>query len=96
MEAKADTPIELASMDKLTDDELDILLTQMRERRLRPVREYEEMLALRGEALKEQLETQYDKQLEMFKKELDRVDKALDKIEARAINLKALKMQMGQ
>ena len=93
---KADTPIELASIDKLTDDEIDVLLLQIRERRLRPVREYEEMLALKEEAKKELLEKQFDRHIGMFQKELERVDRAIEKIESRAIQLKALRMQMGQ
>ena len=92
---KADTPIELASLQQMSSEEIDTLLSQIRERRLRPVREYEEMLALKDSARKEQLLKQWIRHTEMFAKELSQLDAKILKIEDRAIKMRALKMEMG-
>lgn len=96
IKAAADTPIKLASIEQMTSDEIDAMLIAIRERRLKPVRDYEEMLNMKAAAKKEMLQKQYDRHMSMFKKELERVDKALDKIDQRAIQLRALRMQIEE
>jgi len=92
---KEDTPIELASLSQLSIDDIDAMLLKIRERRLRPVREYNEMLALKNESRVENLEAQYDRHISMFAKELAQFDKVVAKLDSRAVNLRALKMEMG-
>ena len=70
-------PIELPDLTMMTHQERDDLLIQIRERRLKPVRIYEELSLMKAEARKEMLETQWKKALEMFEKELIRADKAM-------------------
>lgn len=89
-----DSPIELASIDKLSIDEIDKLLEGIRERRLRPIRDFEEAQGLKDLATREGMIKQYNNHIKMFKKEQERVDKALEKLEDRATKLRILKMEL--
>ena len=91
---KGDTPIKLTDISKMSDEQLDAMIHNIRERRLKPVRDFEELSTLKAEALKQNLGKQLTRQLEMFEKELARADKALEKIEVRAIKLRALKLEI--
>lgn len=91
---KADTPIDLADLTKMTDDEREALVTNIRERRLRPVRAYEELTLMQTEARREMLEAQWAKGLEMFQKDLLRADKAMENLEKRGTKLRAIKMEI--
>tara|TARA_Y100001938_G_scaffold135396_1_gene196991 strand:+ start:3292 stop:3579 length:288 start_codon:yes stop_codon:yes gene_type:complete len=91
---KADTPIALASLKEMSPEEREVLLVGIRERRLKPVKVYEELSLMQAEARKEGLEKQWEKQLEMFAKELERADKAYDKLQARHTKLRALELEM--
>ena len=61
---------------------------------MKPVRVYEELSLMQTEARKEQLETQWAKALEMFKKDLERADKAMTNVQQRATKLRALEMEI--
>ena len=91
---KGDTPIKLTNISEMSDKELDAMIYNIRERRLKPVLDFEELSTLKAEALKQNLGKQLTRQLEMFEKELARADKALEKIEVRAIKLRALKLEI--
>ena len=91
---KSDTPIKLPNISEMSDKELDAMIYNIRERRLKPVRDFEELSTLKAEALKQNLGKQLTRQLDMFEKELARADKALEKIEVRAIKLRALKLEI--
>ncbi len=91
---KGDTAIALNDISKMTDEEIDAIIFNIRERRMRPVRVYEEMTLMQAAARRDQLETQLARQLEMFNKELGRVDRAIDKIEQRSTKLRAIKLEL--
>ena len=91
---KADTPIALADLTKMTPEEREALVVAIRDRRQRPVRAYEEVSLMRSEARKEQLEKTWSKQLEMFEKDLKRADKAMDTLVARGTKLRALELEI--
>jgi hypothetical protein len=91
---KADTPIALANIKEMSDDELDLLLVRIRERRLKPVKDYEDAQALKTMSRREDLEKQSIKHFEMFEKELARVDAALDKLDARARKLRGVRLEL--
>ena len=93
---KADTPIALASLKAMTVEERELLLDGIRERRLKPVKIYEELSLMQSEARKEKLEEQWEKSLEMFQRDLIRVDKSIETLEARARKLRALEMEIEQ
>jgi hypothetical protein len=91
-----DTPIALADLTKMTPEEREVLVTKIRERRLRPVKAYEELSLMKAEARKEMLETQWQKALEMFNKELVRADKAMTILEKRGTKLRAIEMEIEE
>ena len=91
---KADTPIALASLTQMTEDERELLVNQIRERRLAPVRAYEELTAAQALVRKDRLEIQWTKQLEMFAKDLARADKAMETLEKRGTKLRAIKLEL--
>lgn len=91
---KADTPIALADLTKMTPEEREALVVAIRERRDNPVKVYEELSLMQAEARKEMLEKRWSKQLEMFEKELKRADAAMDKLAARATQLRAIELEI--
>ena len=93
---KADTPIALANLTQMSEDERELLVNKIRERRLAPVRAYEELSLMQAEARKEQLEKTWAKQLEMFEKDLARADKAMQTLEKRGTKLRAINLEIEQ
>jgi|TARA_R110002167_G_scaffold307972_4_gene512604 hypothetical protein len=93
---KADTPISLADLTKMSPEEREALLSLIRDRRMRPVRIYEELSLMQAEARKEHLEKQWAKALEMFAKELERADRAMDKVQQRGTKLRAIELEIEQ
>ena len=93
---KADTPIVLADLTKMTPDERSDHLDGIRTRRLAPVKAYEELSLMQAQARKEGLEEQWSKQLKMFETELKRADKALEKLEARHRKLRSMELEIEQ
>jgi len=93
---KSDTPIALADLTKMSEDERELLVNRIRERRLAPVRAYEELSLMQTEARKEQLEKQWAKQLEMFQKDLARADKTMETLEKRGTKLRAINLEIEQ
>jgi hypothetical protein len=91
---KADTPIKLANIREMTDDEVDLLLNRIRERRLKPVKDYEDAQALKTMSRRENLDKQSIKHFEMFEKELAQVDTVLDKLDARARKLRGVRLEL--
>ena len=93
---KADTPIALASLTKMSIDEREQHISMLRERRLKPVKIYEELSLMQSEARKEKLEEQWEKALDMFEKDLLRADKAMLTLEARSRKLRAFELEIEQ
>lgn len=91
---KADTPIALADLTKMSYDEREMLIISIRTRRLEPVKAYEQLTLMKAEARKEQLEDQWAKTLEMFAKELERADKAMEKLEIRQNKLRSMELEI--
>ena len=89
-----DTPIAPLTLDQLKDEQIDAHLAGIRERRLKTFKVYEAGEKERKETRNEKLRTQLEKQGEMFKKELLEADKKIDKLEARALKIRALRMEM--
>ena len=93
---KNDTPITLADLTQMSEDERELLVNQIRERRLAPVKAYEELSLMQAAARKEQLEKQWTKALEMFQKDLARADKAMEALEKRGTKLRAINLEIEQ
>jgi hypothetical protein len=93
---KADTPIALANLTQMSEDERELLVTRIRERRLAPVRAYEELTLMQSEVRREKLESMHIKQMEMFQKDLVRADKAMETLEKRSTKLRAIKLEIEE
>jgi hypothetical protein len=93
---KADTPIALADITQMSPDEREYLIEQIRERRLKPVKAYEELTLMKAEARKEGLEQTHARQLEMFLKDLGRADRAMETLEKRTRKLRGLMMEIEE
>ena len=93
---KEDSPIALADLKKMTVEERELLLDGIRERRLKPVKIYEELSLMQEQAKQQKLEEQWEKSLEMFKKDLARADKSITNLEARSRKLRALELDIEQ
>ena len=93
---KEDSPIALANLTKMTVQERELLLEGIRERRLKPVKIYEELSLMQEQAKKQQLEEQWGKVLLMFQKDLKKVDKAIEALEARSRKLRTLELEIEQ
>jgi|TARA_R100001530_G_scaffold72874_2_gene51428 hypothetical protein len=91
---KGDTPIHRKHAGEMSDEEHEAFIDGIRERRLAPIKAYEEAVLLRAEARKQHLEGQLDKQLEMFEKEMVRAEKVMDALEKRSIKLRAIKLEL--
>ena len=91
---KKDTPIDLASIKEMTDDEIDRHVEGIRERRLQPVRDYEESQALKAMSRRAGLDKQLSQHQKMFEKELARADVAVDKLVARARKLRGVRLEL--
>ena len=91
---KGDTPINLTNISEWSDDDVEAHLHNIRERRMRPVKVYEEMSMLQAAAKREGLEEILKKQLEMFVKESERADKAISNLEKRSTRLRALRLEL--
>ena len=59
---KGDTPIKLTDISEMSDKELDAMIYNIRERRLKPVRDFEELSTLKAAALKQNLGKQLTRQ----------------------------------
>lgn len=92
--SEADTPIALADLTKMTHEERERLIDAIRERRMNPVKVYEELSLMQAEARKELLEKRHLKELEMFLKELERADKAMEKLQARHVKLRGIELEL--
>jgi hypothetical protein len=91
---KGDTPINLTNISEWSDEDVEAHLHNIRERRMRPVKIYEEMSILQAAAKREGLEEVLKKQLEMFVKESERADKAISNLEKRSTRLRALRLEL--
>lgn len=90
-----DTPIALADLTKLDDEEREILLLGIRERRLYAAKIFDESNRLKQASKAIKLEEDLDNQLRMFAKEALRADKAIEKLEVRINRLRMLEMEIN-
>jgi hypothetical protein len=89
-----DTPIDRKDIAQMTDEQIDEMLEGIRERRLKLVAVYEAGQQLRKEKAHERAADKLDKQLEMFKKDFDQLEKVIAKLEKRALNVRALRLEL--
>lgn len=90
--AKADTVARRASIQELSDEEAEVLIDGIRERRLKAFNVFQEAKAEQDKLKQKKGIEAYSRQLTMFTKELAAADKAIDKLESRVLKLRALKL----
>ena len=93
---KDDTPIALANITQMSPEEREALVGLIRERRLAPVRAYEELSLMQVAVRREQLEDQYTKHMGMFVKNLASADKAMDTLEKRSTKLRVIMLELEE
>ena len=94
--AAADTPIHRASINELTVSELETLVEQMRERRMRSFTAYEAAKAAKEKIKEEKDQERYQRILVMLEKKFDTVDKGLAALSKYVTELKALELVLGE
>lgn len=87
-------PIDPQTISDLTDDQLDSLIAARQQRRMAPVRHYEEAQRAKQEYQDAQARDLLHKKLQQFEKQLGSVDTALEKLEKRALEIRALRLQL--
>ena len=92
--ADGDSPTETLNINAMSSDELDELIEAIRERRMEPVRHFEEAQRLEREQRQSKLTEQLKKQNELFMKELERVDRGLDKLTTRSVKIRTIRLEM--
>lgn len=90
---KGDSATRRIVITEMSDEQIDQLLTTMRERRLSIVRVKQEAEMAKHAVRVEHLRERIHKQLGMLQKELDAADKALDKAELRVFKIRALRLE---
>jgi urease accessory protein UreF len=96
MNIKGDTPIKLVSINEMDDQTIMDHLQGIRDRRMRPIREYEEMIELKELARKEGLTTKYNQQMTIMGKDLARLVVNMEKVEIRAKKLRGLRLEIEE
>jgi len=90
----SDTPMHRTTIDEMTLEEVDLFLAGLRERRLNPIRMYEEeqskVKLVKDARLKEKME----KQLSLMKKEIERLDSCMTKIEQRMVTIRMIRFEL--
>ena len=86
------TPVDVSAFDEA---QLETLLEDIRERRLRAVRVYEQALADAKTLADDRARISLKKQIEMLRANLERVDKALAALDDRVQKVRALRLSLG-
>ena len=89
-----DTPTDRTSIELLTDDELDAMLEVIRERRLKLVKQMQDLEAARHNARREVIAGKVEKHFEMLVKEMQGFDKHIEKVEKRLLKIRALRLEL--
>jgi len=91
---KGDTPTKRVNVLDMSDKELEVFLTGIRERRLKAIKIFEEGELLREEARKKHLDKSLEHELKMSQKEIAQLDKVIEKVEKRTVKIRAIKLQL--
>lgn len=95
LEFPQDTPITRASILELSVDQLEALVEQMQERRMRSHTAYQLAQEAKAQLKEEKDRARYEKVLEMCAKKLEAAEKALDAASKYTQELKVLQLVLG-
>lgn len=90
-----DTPFHRAALGELPISEIEKLIEEMRERRMRSYTAYEAAKAAKEKMKEERDRARYEKILGMMEKKYEAVDKALDVLAKYLNELKVLELVLG-
>ncbi len=90
----SDTPMHRTTIDEMSVEDLDLFLASLRERRLNPIRMYEEEQSKVKLVKDARLREKMEKQLALMKKEIERVDACLTKIEQRMVTIRMIRFEL--
>jgi hypothetical protein len=91
-----DTPIKRVSIRELTAEQLEALVMNMRDRRMRLFSAYEEAKAAKAKLQHDKAIDRYQHVIEMFEKKIVTVDNGLDALNKYATELQALRIIIGE
>lgn len=83
------------NISDMTAEDHDKFLEQLRERRLKSVRVYEEAQAAAKMAADEKARVALEKQCTMAQSAADKIDTAITKLEARVQKIRVLRLELG-
>ena len=89
-----DTPTHRLSILELEDNTIEAILEAIRVRRLKAVRDYEEMKSMKDAAAREGIEEKLQKALDRFMKRLEKLDALIESLEEQATKLRAMKLEL--
>lgn len=92
----SDTPMHRRMFVELSPQDQYTFVEQLRERRLRVVREYEALQAERARVQQQQWTEALAKQLSMMDKDIATTEKAIERIDKRMIRIAALRAALYQ
>jgi molecular chaperone GrpE (heat shock protein) len=90
-----DTPIRRASIAELPIDEIEKLVEQFRERRMRSYTAFEAAQQAKAKMKEEKDKERYSKLLVMLEKKIETIDKALEAAGKYVTELKVLELVLG-
>lgn len=93
--ARFDTPLFRATLADMPDDEIDALIVEMRQRRMKAHEQYVAAQAAKRERANAATLRRLNHTLDMFQKELKAADKAIEKLEKRAMALRVCRLELG-
>ena len=79
---------------QMTDDEIDVMLLPIRERRLKMAKLHQEAIALKEEKARGKAQVKLADQIRMLEKELASMDKLIEKLDKRVLNIRALRLEI--
>lgn len=88
--------IDPSDISTWSEDKIDKMLEQIRERRLRALRVYQHAQAEKEAAAYDKASESLTKQLSLLEGNISRVDKTLEALDKRINNVRALLLQMGR
>ena len=90
-----DTPTELQTIDQLPEAVAEAIIQGIQIRRLKAFEVYEKNRAAAKEVYDAKLKLKLEKHLTMMEKELETLDKHIAKVEKRALNIRAIRMEIS-
>ena len=90
-----DTPVDYETISRMTDADYAVLLTAIRERRLKTVQIYEKAKAEKDAIRDEQLKSRLAHEMRMFEKEHAALMRDIDKVESRVTKINSIRLEIG-